>query len=770
MRVPESGNPFGASVGIQSTQNMGLVAEPDTPYSDKNLLKSLGQAEDNFNKAFNAWTKQREDDQFKRYANDIKQQSDVLKNDPKDGYLTQQGMNALERQSGKTLTDEYSDNFKNWYTEAIQSKIKSSRLRQRVDDYFNAMHDDLRNGTNRWMIKQQGIVSAAEDARIVDLAFKDLYSDDEKDVLSGLATLKAQSEDASRKTGLREADYGSIYGKGLSLVFGRILDDKDIEAAKTFLTDNKQYFSAEDFAKNTDALRRAKKELEAEQAAGNIEKAWHQANAPAEVTRSVLKKLTGRDVDVGQFPDALELANGDAATAAAILSVGVDRWKEASKDGANPLNSTEQSTFDRVQQQYLDAVELSRDYSFDAICDEMLRMFPDAKEEDIIKAARKVSARKRQQVRAERFARDEATNAVFQALRNGTKFEEVPFGVRKDLSRSANEALRIYSERKEAGTLTTDPELYSDLQDDEYLKGLTDEQMYSLAHRLSESDFSMYEERRRALLTGRFKSVPEAKVTQMLKDSAARFGLMSPKDKEEKAAYGLIMKTVNEAVMEKIRLEHPDGNVRQEDVDLAFKSIMEREFHTLDNGYFWDGKEQKTVAEVVKKAKGLSLNNLTKRILNAGLGALGVNDPSDLNRTELAMRIKMFRNRRIPGASAMVETISQLDPMGYQTIMKGFAASRLGRGGGRPSDDDVVRAYMELSRNISGVDFDPKTKMPKTQPVKTPPPTPKPAKAEAQKAEAPAKKEPAKEAPSFNNKPAPANGWPEIDIGSFEEL
>ena len=700
MKVPSAGNPFSVGVGIQSTKEMGLVDAPKTQFSTQNLLTDMGKSVAQFNK----WQEDVDRNQIRRLTNDIEQKAQQLRIDPNEGYESQVGLKATERESGKSLSDDYSEKFSSWFKDAIASKNYSRRVLAGAQEYFDARHMKLRDETNLWMIKQNGVVTAQEDARQIDLLMVNLNSDNPDEVRSSLEGLKAKAEESAQKASLKTPDYGATYGKGLSIVFGRAIDEERLDVAEQILNSQKDMFHAADYYKCVDYLERAKKAQEKKQQSEKIGAMWRKAQEPNAMLGRVVKRISGKDVTSNDIKAALELAGGDTKKAAGILAAGIDDYRTASKGGTEV--SAEKKNFAlSVSKQFDDLLAVANKRTFDSIYDEMREMFPDADEEDINRAARKECARLRREYEAEQRAKDENTTSVIQSIRTGTSFDAIPNSIKAEMSEPARKAAEIYSDRKEAGSLATDPGYYHELSDDDRLKSMTDEQFYANAWRLNEADFSMFEARRQALKAGRVDKIKDEQVNQWLKDAITRRGLDSPSGSKDKAAYGLMMKVVNDAV--KYQLLTPDRRtpVTQEEVERAVTEVFSREFYAFDGGLFQTGffcqQKRQSLTDIVNKSKRFETSDRTKKIINASFTARGITAPSDTQRAELSLRILLSPRYRIPGAQEMMATIGKEDPDGFRQVMRWFAESPAGKAGSPPDPNNFVRVYLQELGHLS---------------------------------------------------------------------
>lgn len=261
IKIPHADNPFGIGVDIQSTQEMGMSAVPETQYGGARMAKELESAA-------KAWQMEVEDTLAQDLMNELEQERLKQQDDPETGWSRQLGKNALERESGKSLTEEAQENFKKSY-ETIRQKAGTQRVRRLLDNFYKGADASLTNNVNTHVNKQFLSYQADTDQATLNNALAQGLSDNPEEAASGLAVSRAVVDKIYKRAGLKP-DYskgpGVIHAQRLS----RMYDDGDVKAADEYFNANKHEMSAEQIAQVQRVQKAAQTEADIETQAQKI--------------------------------------------------------------------------------------------------------------------------------------------------------------------------------------------------------------------------------------------------------------------------------------------------------------------------------------------------------------------------------------------------------------------------------------------------------------------------------------------------------------------
>lgn len=240
MRIP-GGNPFGVNVATQSTQEMGLVAAPETEYSEAGLAKKLDGAGKQMMATAQKWVQEQDNTRVQIFSNDIKDLENDLEFNPETGFSTLLGRNATERPSGKDLSTEVLDAFETRAADLM--KNMSPAARRSAQQVLDATRSNLQNKLNKHIIAQSAVVKQSENARTIDGAYKDAQSDDEQTRNSGFAVLRAMGQKDAQEKGV-EFDPSKTVGIAHLDRIEVLVDDSRLGEAKAWLKNNRDEMSA----------------------------------------------------------------------------------------------------------------------------------------------------------------------------------------------------------------------------------------------------------------------------------------------------------------------------------------------------------------------------------------------------------------------------------------------------------------------------------------------------------------------------------------------
>lgn len=244
MKIP-MGNPFGVGVTPQSTQNMGLVATPETEHSPDKLAAKIDQVGEQITKSSLAWQQEQNNTRVQMFANDLKELENDLEMNPETGFTRLQGRNATERPSGKDLSSEVLD--------ALDSRSKvlmdnmSPIARKAAQQILDATRNSLQLKVNKHLIEQAAVVKQHENTRTLNTAAINAQSEDEQTRNSGLYVARAMTEEMAREKGVWPPDYSKTLGVIHGTRIETLVDDSRIDEAKAWLKQNKHEMSADQY-------------------------------------------------------------------------------------------------------------------------------------------------------------------------------------------------------------------------------------------------------------------------------------------------------------------------------------------------------------------------------------------------------------------------------------------------------------------------------------------------------------------------------------------
>lgn len=261
IKIPHADNPFGIGVDIQSTQEMGMSAVPETQYGGARMAKELESAA-------KAWQMEVEDTLAQDLMNELEGERLKQQDDPETGWSRQLGKNALERESGKSLAEEAQENFKKSY-ESIRQKAGTQRVRRLLDIFYKGADVSLTNNVNAHVNKQFLSYQADTDQATLNNALAQGLSDNPEEAASGLAVSRAVVEKIYKRAGL-EPDYSKGPGVIHAQRLGKMYDDGDVKAADEYFNANKHEMSAEQIAQVQRVQKAAQTEADIETQAQKI--------------------------------------------------------------------------------------------------------------------------------------------------------------------------------------------------------------------------------------------------------------------------------------------------------------------------------------------------------------------------------------------------------------------------------------------------------------------------------------------------------------------
>ena len=281
MKIP-SGNPFGVNITPQSTQQMGLVAMPETDYSPDKVAAKLDQAGDQITKSALAWQQEQNNTRVQMFSNDIKELANDLETNPNTGFANLQGRNATERPGGKDMPTEVIEQF-DARVQALMQHM-SPAARKAAQQVADATRANLQFKANKHLIEQSAVVKQHENLRSLNAAMIDSQSDDAETRNSGFYVGRLLTEQMAREKGVWPPDYSKTLGVMHGTRIETLVDGSRIDEAKEWLKANKHEMSADQYKAAKDLI---EKGADNKKAADLSSKIIASGKSDAEMIRSV---------------------------------------------------------------------------------------------------------------------------------------------------------------------------------------------------------------------------------------------------------------------------------------------------------------------------------------------------------------------------------------------------------------------------------------------------------------------------------------------------
>ena len=686
MVVP--GNPYQVTPNASPTGGYGLVEMPEAKYSTENSTKKIDEGLEKIHEYATNWVEKQRDTQVADYSNQIKGFYQTCTNDPELGFKSLKGKNAIVGPDGANVTE---TRLKEWdtYTKKLTSGIKDPVVRERVKQAADATRLKYQDGLNRHVTQQSIVYRNAVDEESLDIATHDALSDDLEDARGGEMVIKEIVDSKAKQEGV-PADYTETLGKVRLMRVEKYIDAGQFQRAKDLL-DEDTYMSAVQKHRGRSLLLhagRATVKKTAENVASNV---YQTMFSPESMALRSVAETTGVQHTPDDYQGALALANGDEEKAVQILAYGVDRYEEdvgrAFAEGRGNVDDLVLEDSKEARRALDHYRKQAGDDSFESVVAKVMELIPGIDPLSASNVAKKVRLDRQRVLEVQQIDRDKRSAIAFDNIRKNVSYEDVPDSLKIGLKKTTRQALSDYSNRKAANTLQTDSAVYWDLiSDEERLKKMTDEEMIGHSGELSEKDFDEINNYREGLRTGKFKNVRGAKTREIIKGVMADEGLSTPSSKNKKAIYGYVLKAIEDNIVRYIAMTGKE--VTPEAIkDETRRAIRTQFFVNLDWGYSLEGF---TVKRAVSEGGFLTDTDINK-VLDAGLKADGVVDPTKVNRSELLLSISIDLMKPIRGSAEMVEKIRELDPDFIDDIKADFKE----KGIDDPTDEHLIRAYFK---------------------------------------------------------------------------
>ena len=691
MVVP-NGDPFAVQQTVGPTQEFGLVNMPKTQFSRMNAAQSIEESAQQFNQIAQKWQGEQDQTRAKDLMNQIQEKTNDLANNPETGFKTLKGINALERPDGKSLSDEIGKSYDDYVSSLLQNGVNRN-VQKIVKQFSDANRNQLMNSVNTHLIAQSNEYRKSVNQKSIEMASAMALQDDPSQAEEGVAVLRALIDQEAKEKGI-EPDYTKKLGDVQFLRIQQAVDAGRLGDASNLLQANRSDMSATDQVRAKRLIQvaaRKQRKQAAEDVVGGI---YGEIFSAENQARHAVELTTGSLPATADYEMALALADGDEEKAVQILAYGVDRWQQdvdnAEADGTL-IDEEAMLAEDRNASMALSRYTADRtsEPTLDMVANRIKELVPDMDEDSLYSTSRKVLSREKARRDAQQRERDDQATIAYGSLRSGNGFEALPMGAVQNLKRSTVTSLQDYANRKAAGALVTNSALYWDLiSNEDKLKNMTDEDFVTLAPELTESDFDDLMNFRQGLKGGKFKDTQGDNLRRNIKDAFSRNGLSMPTDEAGKAAYGYAARNIYDRIRQEMVMTGKEPTAQE--ISEKVTQLLNSEFSV--KGTLW-GTNERTLAKAIEKGS-FGIDGTAEKILNAGLQAQGIVDPSKTNRTELLLGIAITPTKMVPGASAMVGEIRKVNPGFIEGLSQAYARKH---GGVSPDDSYIVRAYLQHS-------------------------------------------------------------------------
>ena len=702
MKIPGAGNPYAVDVTPNSTQNMGLVEMPDTPFSEGKIAAQIGGAIDKGLELYAKWQDKQDGLQATSLINEMKEGLSKIESDPTTGYLAQKGENAVNRLSGKSLLDEKDEEYRQLRDKLLQ-RAGNANVKRMVSEYYDATRIGLIDGINRHMIAQQGVIAESVSRKNTELAYKDVQSQDPTTRNSGYHVLKMQAVEAAMRKGV-EVDYSQTVGTAAVMDIENHLDRGDVNGASAVLNERQEMMSAEQVQRAKRLIKKGREQVAARQAVDTAVVNYEEIYNKDSLAKDAYKRVTGKNLAPDEYAEALSLAGGDHEKAIRIAVIGIDAYKqrvakqeEAKKEGKDlPLEDKNDPLViaaNRAARDFNSASsELDRKDGFEDVFNRVRKSNPEMDFESCAKATRKILQAHQQKRYEEQAERDEQSRICFDSINQGNDFDSIPMSAYESLPVETRKAFETYADRHKSGTLQTNTALrWNLITNDELLKNMSDQEFYSLAAEFSPKDFDDLEQRRYGLRSGEIKTpTPRQTIERQVKDAMSITGFDKPKSDNEKMLYGYALEVIVDNLQRDMASR---GGAAMSDEEVTKKvAAFKAENFSLDRNWPFDSTY--TIGDLMS-GDAPTGSSKYDGLLNAGLrDGQGIVDPTNVNRARLLAQILLLPEAPISGANGMVEWIRVNDPAVYRDLEA--SAKRL-YGKQQPDATSMVRAYLLAS-------------------------------------------------------------------------
>ena len=649
MKIPSAGNPFAVDVARSSVE--GLV----TPSGSLERAKAKY---DGFQKQVDAWNAEQDELAANDLINQIRDNDEKLKNDANEGWANQNGKNAVERESGKSLGDENDEKRKTFFN-SLNLGAYSPAVRKKVSMFNQAQGSYVRRDINRHVVRENQVYRESVDQENMKNSLKDVLSGDPERVNGGLVAIKFLEESRAHRAGVKP-DY-----KALDTAYGMLITNaieaEDFETAESWMKQGESFMTPDGIHRRRRAIEKGKEGAQKKIAIEAVAVQLENEQQPEAMAAATFKEMTGLKLDEKEFKTALADAEGDVEVA--METVAMNHYEKTLK-GFDP--KTVQSRAATMRDNLKAQIELARNASVDDTFLAIKKKYPDIPDEAALTAARKVVVNRQLHQQQQQGERDEQAATVTQSILAGASYEDIPDLAKNKLSKKAQAEFALFSQRRAAGTLADDTALVYKLKNNpKLLASLNDETFLSYAARMNPATFDELATMRNEIKAGvRPKSI-SYKLGPKINDAMAQVGIGKGTNSDAKVMAGMAYEILEQRLIEESNREGRE--LTAEEVTKRVAEIAKSEFEFPEN---WGWDDRYTGKDLLKGDR-IDLGSDVEGVLNAGLKAQNIFDPSDINRTRLMTRILLLPDAPIEGAELMAQHIKTKLPAIYRKVMAG---------------------------------------------------------------------------------------------------
>ena len=649
MKIPSAGNPFGVDVARSSVE--GLV----TPSGSVDRAQAKYSA---FQKQVDDWNAEQDELAANDLINQIRENDEKLKNDEAEGWANQRGKNAVERESGKSLGDENGEKRKT-FLNSLNLGAYSYGVRKKVLAFNDAQDAYVRRDINRHLVRENQVFRESVDQENMNNAFKDVLSGDAERVKSGLVAIKGLEDMRANRAGVK-AEYKAL-GSAFEMLITNAVEANDFGMAENLLKQGESYLSPAGLHRQTRAIKKGKEGAQQKLAVMGAVAQLEMEQQPEAMAAVTFKQMTGLNLNEEEFKTALQDADGDVEVA--METVAMNHFQKEMK-GADP--KTVQSRAAAMRDNLKAQIDLARNASVDDTFLALKKKYPTMPDEMALTAARKVVVNRQLRQQQQQADRDEQAATVTQSILAGASYDDIPELAKNKLSKKSQAEFALYSQRRASGTLADDVSLVYDLKNNpKRLVAMTDEEFLRCAARMSPATFDELTTLRNEIKSGARPKSISYKLAPKIRDAMSQLGIGKASGTDGKTMAGMAFEILEQRLVEESNLEGRE--LTAEEVTQRVGKIALSEFEFPEN-WGWDDKY--SVADLLS-GKRIDTDNDVAGVLDAGLKAMNIYDPSDINRTRLMTQILLLPDAPIEGAELMAQHIKTKLPAIYRKVMAG---------------------------------------------------------------------------------------------------
>ena len=650
MKIPAS-NPFAVTPATPSVE--GLVG-----YKHDNTAKLR-------NTEYAARVAKWENEQDEAVANDlinqIQHNDNTLRDDPNEGYKAYKGKNAMQSEDGKGLHDIFMPKRKE-FMDGLNLHRYSQGVRKRVMEFDKAQSRNFSNQLDAHIFRENEVWLQSLDEENMRIYSQKALSDDPAEARDGLIAAIGFTDKKAARAGVNP-DYTKTVGPLVEMQARILADKKQYGDAMKLLDDNAKYIDPLALSRTKRSIRKSHEKALFDVAENGIASQMETDFSDTAIAKEVYRDMVGKDVDETQLKQAIEDADGDVESA--LKSIVETGLKESMKGGdpkvvEERVASASKSLSARIEQ--------ARHMSVNDVALYVQKQHPGIPAENAISAARKFVLNREMRYEKEQKDRDEQAAMVFQSIRGGSSYDSIPDTDKHLLKKSTRQALEQFSHRKAAGTLQDDLVLTYDLKTNpKRLAAMSDEDFVALAYRMKPETFDFLSTVRDEIKANKRSKDPKFRMAPMIKDAMKSLGIKPGSGTSEKQMTGLVFEVVEEALEYEAYLAGRE--LTQDEVNKKVGEIAKSNFVFPDDWYAYDDKLN---GKKMLEGQSVDMRDDVEALLNAGLIAQGIYDPTDVNRTRAFAYIEFMPDRPIEGADKMVEFLKASNSAIYNRVLNDF--------------------------------------------------------------------------------------------------